>query len=77
MTDCTHWAIFNSSRPTVPITRLSLGALRRYWYPAKGTITSRMGPLIQLSVSVLLSTALWHLFWSLEIATKAFTPWWR
>ncbi|KAK4521256.1 Transcription factor spt8 [Mucor velutinosus] len=44
MPDCTHWTVSNSSRSAAPVARLSLGALRRYWHPAKGTITSRMGP---------------------------------
>ncbi|KAK4511675.1 uncharacterized protein ATC70_008591 [Mucor velutinosus] len=77
MPDCTHWTVSNSSRSAAPVARLSLGALRRYWHPAKGTITSRMGPPLKLPAHLLLSPALWRLFWSLEMPAKAFTPWWR
>ncbi|KAK4521255.1 uncharacterized protein ATC70_013200 [Mucor velutinosus] len=77
MPDCTHWTVSNSSRSAAPVARLSLGALRRYWHPAKGTITSRMGPPLKLPAHLLLSPASWRLFWSLEMPAKAFTPWWR
>ncbi|CAO3630098.1 unnamed protein product [Mucor fragilis] len=77
MPDCTHWTVSNSSRSAVSVARLSLGALRRYWHPAKDIITSRMGPPLRLSTHLLLSPASWRLFWSLEIPAKAFTLWWR
>ncbi|KAK4516818.1 uncharacterized protein ATC70_011797 [Mucor velutinosus] len=73
MDNCTHWTVSNSSRSAAPVARLSLGALRRYWHPAKGTITSRMGPPLKLPAHLLLSPALWRLFWSLEMPAKAFT----
>ncbi|KAK4510779.1 Flap-structured DNA-binding and RNA-binding protein [Mucor velutinosus] len=66
--------VSNSSRSAAPVARLSLGALRRYWHPAKGTITSRMGPPLKLPAHLLLSPALWRTFWSLEMPAKAFTP---
>ena len=78
MPDCSHWTISNLSRSFVSVSRrLSLGALRRYWHPAKNIITSRMGPPLRLSAHFLLSPASWRLFWSLEMPAKAFTPWWR
>jgi len=75
--DCSHWSISNSSRSSVPISRISLGALRRYWHPARATITTRMGSPLRLPTHLLLSPASWRLFWSLPLPAKAFTPWWR
>ncbi|KAI8640306.1 hypothetical protein BD408DRAFT_348352, partial [Parasitella parasitica] len=77
MPDCSHWTISNSSRSSVPVARLSLNALRRYWHPAKDIITSRMGPPLCLPVHLRLSPPSWRLFWSLDLPAKAFTPWWR
>ncbi|KAL7336237.1 hypothetical protein PS15p_201597 [Mucor circinelloides] len=77
MPDCSHWVISNSSRSSVPLARLSLGALRRYWHPSKDVITTRMGPPLRLPVHLRLSPVSWRLFWSLEMPAKAFTPWWR
>ncbi|CEP17053.1 hypothetical protein [Parasitella parasitica] len=51
--------------------------MRRYWHPARDTITSRMGPPLILPVHLRLRPASWRLFWSLELPVKAFTPWWR
>ncbi|KAK4509004.1 uncharacterized protein ATC70_007353 [Mucor velutinosus] len=51
--DCTHWAASNSSRSAVSVARLSLGALRRFWHPEKGTTTSRMGPPLKLPAHLL------------------------
>ncbi|KAI8635792.1 hypothetical protein BD408DRAFT_463776 [Parasitella parasitica] len=50
MPDCSHWTISNSSRSSVPVARLSLNTLRRYWHPAKDIITSRMGPPLCLPI---------------------------
>ncbi|KAG2199262.1 hypothetical protein INT46_008804, partial [Mucor plumbeus] len=75
--DCSHWCISNSSRSSVPVARISLGALRRYWHPVRNTITSRIGPPLKLPSHLLLSPASWRLFWSLSLPAKAFTPWWR
>ncbi|KAK4512210.1 uncharacterized protein ATC70_011801 [Mucor velutinosus] len=72
MPDCTHWTVSNSSRSAAPVARLSLGALRRYWHPAKGTITSRMGPPLKLPAHLLLSPALWRLFLVPGNACKGF-----
>lgn len=77
MPDCSHWVISNSSRSSVPLARLSLGALRRYWHPSKDVITTRMGPPLRLPAHLRLSPVSWRLFWSLEMPAKAFTPWWR
>ncbi|KAG2212920.1 hypothetical protein INT46_010476 [Mucor plumbeus] len=75
--DCSHWCISNSSRSSVPVARISLGALRRYWHPVRDTITSRIGPPLKLPSHLLLSPASWRLFWSLSLPAKAFTPLWR
>lgn len=52
--DCSHWTIAYSSRSSVPIARISLDALRRYWYPARNIISSRMGPSLKLRTNLLL-----------------------
>ncbi|KAG2189676.1 hypothetical protein INT46_007161, partial [Mucor plumbeus] len=68
----------NSSRSSVPIARISLGALRRYWHPTKATITTRMGSPLRLPTHLLLSSSSWRLFWSsVPLPAKAFTTWWR
>ncbi|CEP08480.1 hypothetical protein, partial, partial [Parasitella parasitica] len=77
MPDCSHWSISNSSRSSVSMARVSLGALRRYWHPARATITSRMGPPFSLPVHLRLRPATWRLFWSLDLPAKAFTPLFR
>ncbi|KAI8635770.1 hypothetical protein BD408DRAFT_321866, partial [Parasitella parasitica] len=77
MPDCSHWKVSNSSRSSVLLARLSLKALRRYWHPARDTITSRMGPPLQLPAHLRLRPSSWRLFWSLPLPAKPFTPWWR
>ncbi|KAI8639608.1 hypothetical protein BD408DRAFT_435042 [Parasitella parasitica] len=69
MPDCSHWTISNSSRSSVPVARLSLNALRRYWHPAKDIITSRMGPPLLLSVHLRLPPPYWsHRSWCHRVA---------
>ncbi|CEP10371.1 hypothetical protein [Parasitella parasitica] len=46
--DCSHGIVSNFSRSSVSTSRLTLGALRRYWHPSRETITSRMGPPLNL-----------------------------
>ena len=75
--DCSHWSISNSSRSSVPIARISLGTLRRYWHPARASITTRMGSPLRLPTHLLLSPSSWLLFWTLPLPSKAFTPWWH
>ncbi|CEP11174.1 hypothetical protein [Parasitella parasitica] len=75
--DCSQWTISNSSRSSVSVSRLTLGALRRYWHPAREIITSRMGRPLSLPAPLRLRPASWRLFWSLELPAKAFIPWWR
>ncbi|KAI8645427.1 hypothetical protein BD408DRAFT_411890 [Parasitella parasitica] len=77
MPDCSHWTISDSSRSFVPVARLSLNALRRYWYPARNIIISHLGPPLCLPVYLRLSPSSWRLFWSLDLPAKAFTSWWR
>ncbi|CEP10397.1 hypothetical protein [Parasitella parasitica] len=77
MPDCSHWTISNSSCSSVSVARLSLGALRRYWHPARDIITCRMGPPLLLPVYLRLRPPSWRLFWSLPLPAKAFKPWWR
>jgi hypothetical protein len=36
-----------------------------------------LGPPNALATSLLLRPRLWKLFWSLNLNTKAITPWWR
>ena len=75
--DCSHWTVSNSSRSSVSVASVSLGALRRFWHPSKDVITSRMGPPLLLPTHLRIQPPSWRLFWSLPLPAKAFTPWWR
>ena len=75
--DCSHWTVSNSSRSSVSVASISLGALRRFWHPSKDVITSRMGPPLLLPPHLRIQPSSWRLFWSLPMPAKAFTPWWR
>jgi hypothetical protein len=72
-----HWTVPSGSSSEVAISKLSLGALRRYWHADYSVICTRPGPPLVLTPHLLLRPFFWRLFWSLPMVAKAFTPWWR
>jgi hypothetical protein len=73
-----HWVIPVTNKSSVPVWKIPLGALRRFWHPDHASLLiSRPHPPATMSAHVLLRPFFWRLFWSLPLPAKAFTPWWR
>jgi hypothetical protein len=72
-----HWKIATGPRSTATMSKISLGALRRYWHPSSTLLRGPVHPPMRRPPHLLLAPALWRDFWSLCMPAKAFTPWWR
>jgi hypothetical protein len=72
-----HWTVPSGPSSEVAISKLSLGALRRYWHVDHSVISNSPGPPLVVAHSLRLRPFFWRLFWSLPMVSKAFTPWWR
>ncbi|KAG2201421.1 hypothetical protein INT47_001470 [Mucor saturninus] len=72
-----HWTIPQGRGNMVTVSGIRPGNLRWYWHPdcAKFEIRAVIPQVVP--TRFLLRPSLWRLFWSLDMTSKAFTPWWR
>ncbi|KAG2192923.1 hypothetical protein INT47_002762 [Mucor saturninus] len=62
---------------SVTVSGVRPGELRWFWHPDREACESRPTVLKIVPARLLLRPALWRRFWSLNMSSKAFTPWWR
>jgi hypothetical protein len=74
---CPHWCLPTGGNHSVMVSRLSLGALRRYWHKDSSFMLTPPHPPMFPRPNWFLRPSFWRLFWSLELPPQAFTPWWR
>jgi hypothetical protein len=73
-----HWVVPITNKVEIPIRKLPLGALRRFWHLDHASLVMhRPHPPAVVPAHSRLRPYFWRLFWSLPLPAKAFTPWWR
>ncbi|KAG2192840.1 hypothetical protein INT47_012369 [Mucor saturninus] len=72
-----HWTIPQGRRNMVTVSGIRPGDLRWYWHPDRTKLEIRAVLPQVVPTRFLLRPSLWRLFWSLDMTSKAFTPWWR
>ena len=58
------------------IVILSLGSLRCHWHRDMSLINQRFHPPLAVPAKLVLRPFFWRQFWSLELPSNAFIPWW-
>ncbi|KAG2194762.1 hypothetical protein INT47_012064 [Mucor saturninus] len=72
-----HWCIPQGPGNSVTVSGVRPGDLRWFWHPDREACESRPTVPKIVPTRLLLRPALWRRFWSLNMSSKAFTPWWR
>ncbi|KAG2192112.1 hypothetical protein INT47_012404, partial [Mucor saturninus] len=72
-----HWTIPQGCGYMVIVSGICPGDLRWYWHPDPAKLEIRAVIPQVVSTRFLLRPSLWQLFWSLDMTSEAFTPWWR
>ena len=73
-----HWTVLAGPKQ-VPnaVISLSLGSLRCHWHRDMSLINQRFHPPLAVPDRLALRPFFWRQFWSLDLPSSAFTPWWR
>ncbi|KAG2191895.1 hypothetical protein INT47_005342, partial [Mucor saturninus] len=72
-----HWTIPQGRGNMVTVSGIRPGNLRWYWHPDRTKFEIHAVIPQVVPTRFLLRPSLWRLFWSLDMTSKAFTPWWR
>jgi hypothetical protein len=73
-----HWIIPVTGKTVVPVQKVPLGVLCRFWHPDHASLVMhRPHPPAIVGAHVRFRPFFWRIFWSLSMTARAFTPWWR
>ncbi|KAG2193800.1 hypothetical protein INT47_009942 [Mucor saturninus] len=72
-----HWTIPQGRGTMVTVSGIRPGDLRWFWHPDRAKFEIRAVIPAVIPTRFLLRPSLWRLFWSLDMTSKGFTPWWR
>ncbi|KAG1051287.1 hypothetical protein G6F43_006496 [Rhizopus delemar] len=72
-----YWCYRSVPHKQVPVVSISPMELRRSWYPALAGSRRILRPPYRVATGLRIPVSSWKEFWTFDIPSSAFTPWWR